>query len=24
MTLTAESTPLQHVIERTINVDDKA
>ena len=24
MTLTAENTPLQHVIERTINVEDKA
>ena len=24
MTLTAENTPLQHVIERTIEVDDEA
>jgi len=24
MTLTAENTPLQHVIERTIEVDDRA
>ena len=24
MTLTAENTPLQHVIERTIKVEDKA
>jgi 16S rRNA U516 pseudouridylate synthase RsuA-like enzyme len=24
MTLTAENTALQHVIERTINVEDKA
>jgi len=24
MTLTAENTPLQHVVERTIKVEDKA
>jgi len=24
MTLTAENTPLQHVVERTITVEDKA